>query len=216
MGDSASTDDATRHDGNALSQALRALLDGLGETPITCGELAMRLGARSHEMLLIFFAFPLCMPVPIPALSTIFGLAATFVAYYFAMGKPPWLPARIANRPIRTDSLRRACGLLMRLLGFTEHVIHPRWLVISESPRRVRLHGVMLFLLAFLVALPLPVPLANTFGATPMLLLALGLLERDGVCIALGYLATIPCFLYYGAIVFLGFEGMRQFMAWLL
>ena len=200
----------------ALTQVLREVMAESGDAPITCGDLVRRFGERSHEMLLVFFAFPLALPVPIPALSTLFGAAATCVAFYFAVGKPPWLPARIANRPIRPDSLRRACGRLLRLLEKTERLIHPRWVALTHGPRRTRFHARVLFVLAFLIVLPLPIPLANTVAAVPMLLIALGLLERDGACVVLGYLAAIPCAAYYGAIAVLGLEGMRQLMGWLV
>jgi hypothetical protein len=49
----------------------------------------------------------------------------------------------------------------------------------------------MMLVAAGFLLLPLPIPLTNTVPAWVILLIAAGLLERDGVFIALGYVIAV-------------------------
>jgi len=202
-------------DAVALSDILVALLGESTSSGITYGQLMHRFGARSHEMLLVFFTFPLCLPVPIPGVTTSIGIIATLVAGLLAFGREPWLPRRLADRAISEQALKQISSKLLAALRRIERYIHPRWLGLTAPGWRTRVHAYYLVALGLVVMLPVPLPLANMVAALPMLLVSLGLLERDGRCIVAGYVAVVPCAIFYVALIFLGMEGMRQVMAWL-
>ena len=63
------------------------------------------------------------------------------------------------------------------------------------------MHAVLMLLAALALLLPLPIPFTNSFPAWTILLLAAGLLERDGVFILAGYLVFVAGVFYF---VFLG------------
>src|SRR5215470_17499828 len=54
-----------------------------------------------------------------------------------------------------------------------------------------RLVGLGIVLLALGLALPLPIPGSNLVFLVPLLMYAIGVLERDGLWIALGHLGTV-------------------------
>ena len=199
----------------ALSDILEALLGESTSSGITYGQLMQRFGARSHEMLLVFFTFPLCLPVPIPGVTTSIGIIATFVAALLAFGREPWLPRRLSERNISEQALKQISSKLLAALRRIERYIHPRWLGLTAAGWPTRLHAYYLVALGLVVMLPVPLPLANMVAALPMLLVSLGLLERDGRCIVAGYVAVVPCAIFYVALIFLGMEGMRQILTWL-
>lgn len=197
-----------------LSAIAQDLLDESRETPITYGALLERFGARSHEMLLVFFTFPLCLPVPIPGVTTSIGIIATLIAFLLALGRPPWLPARLATRTVSPQALEQICSKLLAALRRIERVVHPRWPSLSAPGLPAKVHSLYLVALGLVVMLPVPLPLANMVAALPMLLVSLGLLERDGRFVIAGYVALIPCAIFYVGLILLGLEGMRQMMSW--
>jgi hypothetical protein len=84
--------------------------------------------------------------------------------------------------------------------------------VVTGTPLLLRLHALVMFIAAVALLLPLPIPFTNSFPAWTILLLAGGLLERDGVAIVLGYVVFLAGVLYF---IFLG-EAATQLVqaAW--
>lgn len=198
-----------------LSAIVQDLLDESHDVPLTYGALLDRFGARGHEMLLVFFTFPLCLPVPIPGVTTSLGIIATFLAFLLLLGRPPRLPHRLAGREVSPQALTQMAGKLLGVLRRVEKVVHPCWTKLVHGTVLTRMHAAYLVGLGLVVMLPVPLPLANMVAALPMLLVALGLLEHDGRFVVAGYLAAIPCAIFYVALILLGLEGMRQFMGWI-
>lgn len=56
-----------------------------------------------------------------------------------------------------------------------------------DAPVLRNLHAVAMLMAAGVLLLPLPIPLSNTVPAWVILLIAAGLLERDGMFVAGGY-----------------------------
>src|SRR5438552_3650141 len=67
---------------------------------------------------------------------------------------------------------------------------------------------------AVLLLLPLPVPFSNTVPAWGVMLIAGGLLERDGIFIIAGYLASIAAVAYFAIIGFAGREAFDFIWKW--
>jgi hypothetical protein len=67
-------------------------------------------------------------------------------------------------------------------------MLKPRHLWLTESPLLVQLHAFIIFVAAFVLLLPLP-PGTNFPPALCIILMAGGLLERDGRFILAGYIA---------------------------
>jgi hypothetical protein len=82
---------------------------------------------------------------------------------------------------------RRVFAAAARVIRFLETFLRPRanWLI--DAPVLRNFHAVLMLLAACFLALPLPIPLSNTAPAWVVLLIAAGLLERDGLSIAAGY-----------------------------
>ncbi len=73
-----------------------------------------------------------------------------------------------------------------------------------------RIHGIFVMILGLVAAVPLPLPLNNLVAAFPVLLLGLSLLEKDGLAAIVSYLSAIPCLIYYGALLYLGYAGFEH------
>ena len=59
------------------------------------------------------------------------------------------------------------------------------------------------------------VPFSNTFPAVAILFLAIGLLQRDGVCILLGYLANFATIIYFTILIAGGGMAIREAIRYL-
>lgn len=169
-----------------LSALLHQLAHDETRERIAIGDLLQVLGDRALAALLFVFAVPNVVPVP-PGTSAVLGAPLIFLAAQLALGRQPWLPALIAQR-----SMTRAdFALLVRRIGpwlvRAERLLRPRAARLSLPPMEY-LVGVVCLLLA--IVLVLPVPLGNVLPALAISLLALGILERDGVWILAGLLAA--------------------------
>jgi hypothetical protein len=54
------------------------------------------------------------------------------------------------------------------------------------------------------------IPFSNTFPAVAILFLAIGLLQRDGVCILLGHISNIVTIIYFGVLIGGGGLAVRE------
>lgn len=193
-----------------LSEEIRALLQNAGGNPMEFGAIIRSFPRRSHAMLLVFLSFPLCLPVGIPILTTLLGPAVALVALFLMIGKAPWIPRRLREKSIPYARLESVSHRLLRTLKRLERWLHPRFEVLSGNSHMVRIHAVVILVLALVVSLPLPILFANLVAAIPIFLIALGLLERDGYFILAGYVAVLPTMAFYAGLALLGREGIAE------
>jgi hypothetical protein len=126
--------------------------------------------------------------IPFVGLSTPFGFAIALLGAQLMVGRrQPWLPARARRRPLAMSMLDRVLRLLARRTRWLGRLSRRRW----EPVIRPRLIGLGVVLLALGLALPLPIPGSNLIFLVPLFTYSLGVLERDGVWVALGHLGTL-------------------------
>lgn len=170
-----------------LSVELADLRTRVAERAVTIRELLYVLRGRAYMLLVILLTLPFLLPLPLPGLSTPFGLAIVLICLRLAMGQRPWLPKSIQRREIPAGFIPRVLNLAAKTISWLERVLRPRWLVLTEHPVMLQLHAIIMVAAASILLLPLPIPFSNGFPAWSILLLAAGLLERDGWAIVLGY-----------------------------
>ena len=125
--------------------------------------------------------------IPFVGLSTPFGLAIVLIGAQMMLGRDkPWLPQRARRRALKMTMLDRVLRMLARRTRWLARSTRRRWEVVI----RTRLVGLAIVILAVGLALPLPIPGSNLIFLIPILIYAIGLLERDGVWIALAHLWT--------------------------
>lgn len=165
-----------------LSAMLHALAQDDSRERIAVGDLLAALGDRALAALLFVFAVPNVLPVP-PGTSSILGAPLIFLAAQLAFGRRPWLPAVIARRTMTRADFAALVRRIGPWLARAERLLRPRVERLALPPMEY-LVGTVCLLLA--VVLVLPVPLGNMLPALAISLLALGILERDGLWILAG------------------------------
>ena len=174
---------------------------------ITYRDLVVRLGDQAFGLIIILFALPSALPLSIiPGFSFIFGLPIMIVACHLIIGKQElWLPQYLAKKEINSTRLRHIIEKAVPYLIKIEHLLKPRGVFLASKGME-RLHGLLLLMLSILLALP--IPLSNFFVAALIILLGLGLAEKDGVMIILAYLGTFTLLLIFAQAMQALFERM--------
>lgn len=181
-----------------LLHMLQALADDDSRERISIGDLLAALGDRALAALLFVFAVPNVLPVP-PGTSTILGAPLVFLAAQLAFGRQPWLPAFIADRTMTRGDFASLVRRISPWLARAERLLRPRAIALAQPPMEY-LVGLVCLLLA--VVLVLPVPLGNMLPALAISLLALGILERDGLWILAGLVAAVASAVVVSGVVY--------------
>ncbi len=165
-----------------LSALLRGLAHEPGRERISVGDLLDSLGDRALGALLFFFAFPNVLPMP-PGTSAVLGAPLIFLAAQLAFGRAPWLPGFVARRSISHADFATLVRRVGPWLERAEKMLRPRLSALVLPPMEYAV-GLLCLLLA--LALVLPIPLGNVLPALAISMLALAILERDGLWMLAG------------------------------
>ncbi len=164
---------------------------------------------------MLLLALPFITPIPLPGLSVPFGVAIALIALRLSLGQKPWLPMKLQRKELPPGFINKVFTFAETILRFFEKFLRPRLTFLSDTPLLVQLHAVLMLLAALALLLPLPIPFTNSFPAWAILLVAAGLLERDGLFILAAYVVFAAGVLYF---VFLGEAAARlvqAFFNWL-
>lgn len=182
----------------SLSKILRQIAEDQARDRISFGALLRILKNRALAALLLIFAFPNILPTP-PGTSAVLGAPLIFLAIQLALGRRPWLPAVIANRSMSRENFQIIVCRIEPWLGKAEKLLRPRVSVLAAPPMEYVI-GFICFLLSLLLALPIPG--GNMLPALAISLMALGLLERDGLWVFAGLSVAVVSGVIVSGVVF--------------
>jgi hypothetical protein len=104
------------------------------------------------------------------------------------LGMSAWLPRIITDRSLSRVDFHRVVTAASPWLARAESIMKPRFEFLARPPA-VYAAGFVAFVMALLVLLPIPG--ANMAPSIAICIIALGLIERDGIWIVLGALVGI-------------------------
>lgn len=177
-----------------------ALVRHLGRTlpmdeDVSVGRLLRLLGVHGFAFFLLVLALLNVAIFMLPGLSILFGVPMVVLAVQMLLGLgAPVFPAFICNRHIDGFLLHRGISLSVAALEKIETGIKPRLLFVTH-PSLMRVHCLLALVLGFMVAIP--VPFLNLPPTTGIVLLTLGLLQRDGLFVLGAYLFALWSFHLY-------------------
>lgn len=201
-----------------LSEEFALILKEFEVETVTLREVLGLLHGRGYVLLIMLLALPFCQPIPLPGLSTPLGFIIALISARLAMGWKPWLPARLLDLRLPPNRFAKVFALTQKIVTWFERFLRPRLLWITGTPRLEQLHAVPIVICASLLLVPAPIPFSNVIPAWGILLLAGGMLERDGKSIVAGYLATVASVAYFalfsGALALAAKESWEFVSAW--
>jgi hypothetical protein len=157
--------------------------------------------------MLIFLALPFCTPIPIPGLSTVFGLVIALIGFRLALRKKPWLPASLLDKQLPPRFFTKILSAGSWIFRMLEWGLKPRWTYLVDQPLLRHGYGVVILISGLLLLLPLPIPFSNFLPAITIIVTAAALLERDGYYAIMAILLFCLTLLFFTALVLFGTEG---------
>lgn len=188
----------------AVERHLRAL-EAAVAGPMTLGELVSRMRHEGFGLIVVFVCLPFLQPLPLGGLSTVLGPFIALLGVQLARGRSELrLPGWLANRRLEERTVHLLLGAARWFFARAERVARPRWRALA---RRERAAGAGIALSGALLSLPFPIPLSNVICAAPATLLALGVLEEDGLLALLGWLGLLLSVGFHAGLFLLGADG---------
>jgi hypothetical protein len=176
---------------NRLSTILLAIADNEQQDRISIGYLLRALEHRAVGALMFIFAVPNAIPVP-PGVSAVLGAPLIFLSFQMMLGQRPWLPKIITERSLSRSEFQKVVSLTAPWLAKAERLMRPRLSLLARPPFEYVIGAVCLLLSIILF---LPIPLGNMLPAFTICVLALGVLERDGLWATIGLACAIAAVL---------------------
>ncbi|HKK97019.1 MAG TPA: exopolysaccharide biosynthesis protein [Marivita sp.] len=183
----------------AISDRLDLLAAESQNEAVTLGWVLAQLNERAFGLFLLVLALPCCIPF-LYGIPQVVALPLMFVAAQILLGRRvPWLPTRLAARSVASAELRTLADRAGPWLRKIEAVSRPRLGFLTRAPMD-RVVGAALVL--FSASILVPLPGTNTVPGIAVVVVAMGLLQRDGILVILGALlgtAWIATLLIAGA-----------------
>jgi hypothetical protein len=182
------------HTPASLSGIIDRVLEAAQDEVITVQALVQSVGRAGFTPLLLVPALAVATPLSgIPMFSAFMGMLIFLVSFQLLLRRRHlWLPGWILNRQVSGARVRSAFEKLRPPMIWLEHRTTPRFRIFSDWPVIMvpqilcLLSGLMMPLLEF-------VPFSSSVVGLGVVLLALGMLTRDGI---LALVALVP---YAGA-----------------
>lgn len=202
----------------SLVEKIDAMRRALPPGGVTLAELLAEVGQDGLLLLAVFLSVVFLVPVSLPGVSTVFGMGILLIGVSRALGSDLWVPKRIAARRLDSARLQAALAHGAVWLHRLERIARPHRLPrLVHTPPLPLIHDFGLILAAILLMFPFGfVPLSNTLPGIATLLLAIGLLARDGLTLLLGHLMNVATMIYFTVLIVGGGTLVwEQLRAWL-
>ena len=183
----------------AISRRLTQLAEDAPNDTVTLDWILGQLHERAFGLFLLVLALPCCIPF-LYGIPQIVALPLMFVAAQILLGRTtPWLPQKLGAREVSKEGLHGLADRARPWLERIEAVSRPRLTALTRPPID-RLVGAALVL--FSASILVPLPGTNTVPGFAVVVVSMGLLQRDGILVLLGTLlgtAWIASLVFAGA-----------------
>lgn len=167
---------------SAILEQLEAL--ALDREALKVSEIVTVLQARAFGALILIAALISLMPI----VNIVGALLLIVIGVQLGCGfAVPRLPMIVGNRTVPAPLLGRQMRRFLPPLRWVERYVHPRWPLLTARPVRM-ITGLLLIALG--VVLFVPIPLSQLLPGLTASVLALSLLQRDGLTILIGFALT--------------------------
>lgn len=169
---------------------------------MSLGEVLATMGPAGMAFAILILALPALTPVPGP-IGLIFGSALAVVAGQIAIGRTSvWLPDFLKHRRLSAKFLELIVKHTAPHVSRVERLVRVDRMKFLTGPFAQILVGLPVLMMA--IAIALPIPLGNFIPVVSLVVLAIGLMEKDGLITLVGVTlsilaAVVTAFLIYGA-----------------
>jgi hypothetical protein len=173
---------------------------------LSIGEAQEVMGSTGIAFTVLFLAIPALTPIPGP-FGMVFGTALALISLQITFGRRSlWLPAVVRNRRISPAMLDLIIPHSAAMIARVEKVMRAGGLKALTGPIVQSLLGIPIFLLAVVIALP--IPFGNILPVLSLVVLAVALMERDGLITLIGLLLATATIAVTAALLYLMLSAM--------
>ena len=180
-----------KRDDRATSEFLEevARSNDNGSDEINMFELKIALHERGFGVLMLLFALPLSVPVPVPpGYTTVLSVPLLLFPLQLLFGfDSPWIPKWLGKRSIKRSTLALVIEKTAPILKKIEKFMKPR---LTFFFNQVGDKIIALIALLCGISIAIPLPLTNFIPAAGIAFMSLGLLSKDGIVVAIGILIS--------------------------
>ncbi|MDJ0620774.1 MAG: exopolysaccharide biosynthesis protein [Calothrix sp. MO_192.B10] len=181
-----------------FSQEIKLLLYRLAEKPLSLEDILAETSERGFSLVIAVLVLPFLFPMP-PGLTGPFGGACLILSAQIILGRrSPWLPRKIARYKFPRPFAKILLKNLRQVTRILEKITRPRFTKIANNYYVWRFNGLCIAWLALLLISP--VPFTNPIPTIGILLLAVAMVESDGLLMCLSYIFTAFTTLLFGFI----------------
>lgn len=198
-----------------LSEEIGRLVTAFAERPVRLREVLEVTQGRGYTLLLALLSLPFCTPIPLPGLSTPFGLVIALIGFRLSLRQQPWLPQRLLDMELPASFFPGFLVATRWLVRGMEYFLRPRWTVLLDAGMLHHAYGLLILVCGVLLLLPLPVPFSNFLPALTVVLLAAAMLEQDGYFVVAGLAVFAMALVFFGAIFFGGAATVNWLHGWM-
>lgn len=175
---------------------------------ISIAELIHHFRYRSFGFLLIMFCAIPALPVPAQGIATLLSIPVILLAIQLIVGrKEPWIPEWIGKRKLKRETLEMVAEKLSPYLKKFEKITRPRFTYMTSRAGEM-LIGICT--LVFGISMALPIPLSNTAPSIAIVVMSLGLIERDGLAVKAGICIGLLGLVITTTLYFTGAQALAE------
>ena len=175
------------HNHRSTSEALVAIVRSFPGEQMRLQDLMDGLGERSFGFVLLLFGVLSAIAI-VPGLATIIAIPLLFFGLQMLAGyRTPWLPKSISERGFAKADLLATIERAVPAMRWVETICKPRLLFLIGQVGE-RLLGLLVFVLAIVIALPGPG--TNFAPGVAIAFMAIAIIERDGLLVFAGVVGS--------------------------
>ncbi|MBJ3784213.1 exopolysaccharide biosynthesis protein [Devosia sediminis] len=184
-----------------IASALRRAAEE-DQSHMTLTRLVDVLGARAHRVLLLVVSLFNMIPGP-PGYGGTIAFTTCAIAVAMLMDRPIRFPGIIGRRKLPLDLMIKASDKIVQVAAILARFSRPRlrWLTAAAANTP---YGMLVIAVSLVMALP--VPFINAIPNVGLCIIAFSMLNRDGVGVIVGLVATAIGLVIAAAILFGAFH----------
>jgi hypothetical protein len=172
-----------------ISEVLVRFVETHPDDTISVRQMVTGFGERAFGFLTLVFALICIVPLPIPGIHMILSIPLFYLSLQQAVGRHQvWLPEKILSYRISRQAFANICAKTVPWIVRLEKVSGPRLEFLTRGGFFC-LFGIVIFYITAFLSIPLP--LTNLVPAIAIVIMAIGLLNHDGIALLIGSVVGI-------------------------
>lgn len=197
----------------AASSQLRALAEDLKHRKaVTVGEVLDGLGRANLGLTILMLALPAMIPLPGPFAIFLGGCLAIIAVQVMCGVRRVWLSPWLRKRRVRVSLVSAMVDRTVPWLRRAEALLQPRRMKQLTSAGAQAALGLPILLMS--LALALPLPLGNILPVIALSLIALSILQRDGLAVIVALIVSALALAWTLVLIIAGAQILDLLWSW--